>query len=356
MIIESRFMFKVLFSAAALMHVSFLIMFYNAGTTPMVAFNICSVLLYIGGVVMAFAIPSFEKHNLSATIIVYIEVSTHAVLATLLLGFEPCYLLYAISILPMCAFTLFSVNKKTYFRCMIIMSLLSTALIFATLVIDNRVNIMTGYELTERQIYIMRVVNIICNLILVFGFSFLFVNQMNHLLQKLSDSNEQLNYTATHDALTGLLNRHSLRKYLSALHSAPGEFCVCMGDIDNFKRTNDTFGHDCGDQVLKKVAEVIKTNMGKADMVCRWGGEEILMIMNGSRDECLSRTEKIRREIAELNHQHEGQTVPTTMTFGFARDAENPSPDDIYIEALISLADKRLYTGKNSGKNVIISE
>lgn len=356
MIIGNRFMFKVMFSAAALMHICFLVMFYNAGITLMVVFNICSVLMYLGGVVLAFAVPSFEKHILAMTLLIYAEVSAHAIIATLLLGFEPCFLLYATTILPMCAFTLFSVKKETYVRCMIFMPIISTVLIVATLVIDDKVNLMTGYGLTVQQVNIMRVINIIFNLILVFGFSFLFVNQMNHLLTKLSDSNEQLNYIATHDALTGLHNRHSLWKYLSALHGNDSEFCVCIGDIDNFKRTNDTYGHDCGDHVLKKVAGVIINNIGGEDMACRWGGEEILIIMNGSRSECLARAEKMRSQIAGLNHQHEGQTVPTTMTFGFAESSENPEPDDVNIEALISLADKRLYDGKHNGKNVIISK
>lgn len=356
MLIENRLMFKGLFSAAACMHICFLVMFINAGTEPLVIFNIISVAIYVGGVVLTFTSPAIERHTLALTTIVYAEVNAHAIVATLLLGFEPCFLLYATSILPMCAFTLFSVKKETYTRCMIIMPIVSTVLIIAALVIDNRVNIMTGCELSDRQVNVMRVINIIFNLLLVFGFSFLFVNHTNHLLKKLSDSNEKLNYIATHDALTGLHNRHSLWNYLSALHGSAGDFCVCMGDIDNFKRTNDTYGHDCGDQVLKEVAGIVRSNIGESDMACRWGGEEILIIMNGSRDECLNRIEKMRSRICGLNLRYDGKEVPTTMTFGFAQGSENPDPDDVNIEELISIADKRLYVGKNSGKNVIISE
>ena len=182
MVIENRFMFKVMFSSAALMHICFLIMFYNVGTLPLVLFNIFSVLIYLAGVIVAFTVPTFEKHVLSMTVIVYGEVTTHAIIATLLLGFEPCFLLYAISILPMCAFTLFIVPKKNFTRCMIIMPLVSTCLIIATLVIDSRMNIITRYELSVQQVNIMRAINIIFNLVLVFGFSFLFINMINNLL------------------------------------------------------------------------------------------------------------------------------------------------------------------------------
>lgn len=356
MIIKNRLMFKVMFSAAALMHVFFLVMFFDAGAIPMVIFNICSVAIYITGVVLAAVIPTFDKHTLSMSLIVYAEVTAHAVIATIRLGFEPCFLLYAISILPMCAFTLFPVKKKTYMRCMMTMPFISTAIIIATLIFTENVGSLSGVVLSENQINVMRLINIIFNLVLVFGFSFLFVNQMNNLLKELNDTNDHLNYIAAHDALTGLYNRHSLREHLTVLHDSADEYCVCMGDIDDFKKTNDTYGHDCGDIVLKTISRLISDSIGEEDLACRWGGEEILIIMNGSRSECCERVEKMRQQIAGLNIEHEGQKIPATMTFGFADSSENPDPADIHIEELISLADKRLYRGKRSGKNVVISQ
>ena len=354
--IESRLMFKVMFSAAALMHICFMVMFFSAGVLPLAVFNICSVLLYAGGAALAFTLKTLDNHVLALTLLVYAEVTAHAIIATLLIGFDSCFLLYAISILPMCAFTLYPIKREHYTRCMIIMPIFSTLIILATLVIDNRVNRISGYELTTQETNIMRAINFIFNLILVFGFSFLYVNQMNHLLKKLSDSNEQLNYIALHDALTGLFNRRSLWEFLSVLNASGAGYCVVMGDIDNFKRTNDTFGHDCGDQVLKQIADVIRNNIGSADMACRWGGEEMLIIMIGSRGECLERVSEIRQKIAGLGYVYDGQSVPTTMTFGFADSSESASADEIDSEALISLADKRLYTGKKGGKNVVVSQ
>ena len=348
-------MFKVLFSSAAVMHVFFLVMFLNAEALPLVILNIFSVGIYITGLVAAFVLRSFDKHILGMTLIVYAEVTAHAITATLLVGFEPCFLIYAISILPMCAFTLFPVNKKTFMRSMLAMSFISSALIIATLIINDKIGTL-GYVLRTEQINVMRLINIIFNLLLVFGFSFLFVNHMNNLLKELSDTNDNLNYIATHDALTGLYNRHSLWKFLSEIHGSAADFCVCMGDIDNFKKTNDSFGHDCGDQVLKRIAGVISDNTGEADFACRWGGEEILIVMKGSRSECHERVAKMRRAICGLDIIYDGQSVPTTMTFGFADSSENPDPEDAHIEELISLADKRLYRGKKSGKNIVISQ
>lgn len=349
-------MFKVTFSAAALMHVCFLIMFFNAGIASLAVFNIFSVLLYLAGIIVAFIVPTVEEHVLGLMLMVYGEVTAHAVIATMLLGFDPCFLLYALSILPMCAFTLFSVPKKAFTNCMIVMPAVSTCLIIATLIIDDSNLITTRYVLNISQVNMMRVINIIFNLVLVFGFSFLFINMINNLINQLNSSNERLNYTATHDALTGLYNRHYLWTFLAELHKSNDEFCVCMGDIDNFKRTNDTFGHECGDMVLKNVTGVIRDCLGECDLACRWGGEEILVILFGSHGECLKRVEKMRRRISEMELSHDSEKVPATMTFGFADCIENTDPDDVNLENLISLADKRLYQGKRGGKNIVVSE
>lgn len=356
MVIQSRLMFKVLYSVAAATHFIFLLMFYNTGTVPMFVFNICSTLLYIAGVIMTFKSRHIDRHILGMTIVVYGEVTAHAITATILLGFEPAFLLYGIVILPMCAFTLFSADKKVFSRTTIIMCIISAALTIGTLLIINNNDGISSYPLTFEEIKMMRMFNVIAAIGMVFGFSFLFVNHINSLLKQLGDTNDQLNFLATHDPLTGLANRHSLWKFISVLRESGSDFCICMGDIDNFKRTNDTFGHDCGDQVLKSVADVIKNSIKKTDMACRWGGEEILVIMISGRDEAFERVSRMRRQISELDIWHEGQAVPTTMTFGFADSSENLNENDVNLESLISLVDKRLYDGKKSGKNKVVAK
>lgn len=107
----------------------------------------------------------------------------------------------------------------------------------------------------------MRTINIAFNIALLFGFSTLFILEIHNLINKLNETNDRLNYIATHDALTGLYNRHSLTGALSALKTSERPFCIVMGDLDDFKKVNDTYGHECGDVVLKSVSEVILRNM-----------------------------------------------------------------------------------------------
>ena len=145
-----------------------------------------------------------------------------------------------------------------------------------------------------------------------------------------------------------------------------------MGDLDDFKKINDTYGHDCGDIVLKSVASIIIENTKDNEMACRWGGEEMLIVMRGSREECFARISVVKSEISSLAITSDSKPVKVTMTFGFADSEEKnaaiessgaaeegsspiKTPHHIGIDSLISMVDKRLYIGKRRGKNVIIS-
>ncbi len=95
---------------------------------------------------------------------------------------------------------------------------------------------------------------------------------------------EELEKHANYDTLTHLLNRRSLGSHLQAAHALADAgkttFCLLLLDIDDFKQVNDTYGYDCGDEVLKQIARVISTSVKKDDLVFRWGGEEILVLLN----------------------------------------------------------------------------
>ena len=171
----------------------------------------------------------------------------------------------------------------------------------------------------------------------------------------VADLFEAIKKQAVTDGLTGLYNRHCLHSTLRDVAESTEPFCVVMGDIDDFKKINDTFGHDCGDVVLRSVAEIIMRNIGEKDIACRWGGEEMLMILHGTYDECYPKISKIKSEINALCLDHENRAVKVSMTFGFATSAENADIRSEGIDAMLSMVDKRLYKGKASGKNIIVA-
>ena len=192
--------------------------------------------------------------------------------------------------------------------------------------------------------------------LIIFIFSVLFVIEINLLIRKLNEAYDKLSYTAMHDSLTGLYNRHSLRDFFESLTESGNEYCVALGDIDNFKKVNDTYGHDCGDEVLVTVSDIIKESIAEQDLACRWGGEEILIIMRGTRNDCLDRMNSIRSRINASVVKSGNSSVKVTMTFGFADCHEVENSEKNRMDSIVILVDGRLYKGKNSGKNVIVSE
>lgn len=356
--IKKSFKYQVASFSGAFMHLTFLIIFTVIKLYTMVVFNVFSVVLYT--VLGLFCEKAhFENHAFRWITAMYSEVSVHSILCTFFLGGNTCFFLYSVMSIPVVIYYLFlTCSNKVFKRGTIVFSLITLSMLTAALLFQHYnepLYVTFVRPLTGDEVDFMRAVNIIFNMLLLFGFSILFVLEIHSLIKQLNETNEQLHFTATHDALTGLYNRHCLHSTLRDVAESTEPFCVVMGDIDDFKKINDTFGHDCGDVVLRSVAEIIMRNIGENDIACRWGGEEMLMILHGTYDECYPKISKIKSEINALCLDHENRAVKVSMTFGFATSAENADIRSEGIDAMLSMVDKRLYKGKASGKNIIVA-
>ena len=166
---------------------------------------------------------------------------------------------------------------------------------------------------------------------------------------------EELEKYANFDTLTHLLNRRSMHNYLQEAylqaHTGKAPFCLLMADIDDFKRVNDLYGHDCGDEILKYVTQTISTGVKKTDNVFRWGGEEICILLKADEETAVEAAERIRRDIARdfVNYRNTA-LVAVTITMGIS-----PYRDGMTIQSMMDEADARLYWGKNHGKNQVVS-
>lgn len=167
----------------------------------------------------------------------------------------------------------------------------------------------------------------------------------------LREKNMQLDYLANYDMLTKLCNRRRFAAKLKQYGLSGKPYCVILGDIDNFKSVNDSYGHECGDVVLSATAGILLKNLPDQAVPCRWGGEEFLILLYGDKTNAAAVMDQIRRLIEENTITYQGKTLRITMTFGIAADDERENPDK-----LITLADERMYRGKKSGKNRIICE
>ena len=175
-------------------------------------------------------------------------------------------------------------------------------------------------------------------------------------IREINESQEKvLTELATVDELTGLYNRRYLNSYLRRYYKAnagndSAHHCVVLGDIDHFKRINDNFGHDVGDTVLQVISARLKSSFRKVDIVCRWGGEEFLIVLHEADAQKAYRiVDRIRQEIAGSIDVDESNTLTVTMSFGIASTMECEGS-----EQLIKLADENLYQAKNNGRNCVV--
>lgn len=209
-------------------------------------------------------------------------------------------------------------------------------------------NHVMGHEMCA----IYQTANTIFVFICITGILLLFTKDSQEMEHKLVQYNEKLHKLASLDPLTGLLNRRSMREFLEKRIKAYndgsiGNLSIAIGDIDFFKKINDTYGHECGDLVLKELSALFKEHLGSKGTISRWGGEEFLFAfhhMNG--DEALMALNELNRKLKKLEIPYKGENVKVTMTFGLSEfDFEHG------IDYSVNDVDKKLYRGKETGRD-----
>jgi diguanylate cyclase (GGDEF)-like protein len=157
------------------------------------------------------------------------------------------------------------------------------------------------------------------------------------------------------DPLTELYNRRfmdeALQREMARAERHGKPVAVVLADLDHFKRVNDNFGHDAGDALLRAVAQLVRDNIRKCDIACRFGGEEMVLIL----PECDAavaalRANALRERIEQLNLPFKGGTIHATASFGVAASAGIPAQSG---EQLLAAADEALYAAKRAGRNQV---
>lgn len=172
------------------------------------------------------------------------------------------------------------------------------------------------------------------------------------VIKKINFMYSRTRYLSLTDALTGLYNRRHFdntveREFMRSKRYG-GDLSLAIIDIDFFKKVNDTYGHLCGDYVLKEVAYLIMDNFRKTDFVFRYGGEEFVVILTETNIKSSQiPLERLRKKIEEYPFVFNGQPLNVTISTGVS---SNNAED---METFLDNADKALYRAKQAGRNRI---
>lgn len=302
--------------------------------TPMVKFNIFSITFY------AFTLFMIHKSYLRYFVVgTYLEVLLHMTLAVIYTGWDNGFQVTLIGMNILAFFAEYvgrSLSRK-YVPAMPLCILGMIAYI-TSFILTNKYGAV--YPLPETTSTLLEiawgVIVFIIGIVCLQGFTLLSF----HSARLLSNA-------AIYDKLTSLPNRYYIAKnekdYLSTNR------WIAIADIDDFKKINDTYGHNFGDYVLKTLASLMNSNIQGTE-ACRWGGEEFLIIGKGKDiDKAYKLLDKFRNEVASQEFKDNDISTKLTITIGLTQYKEGMTLDE-----WVNTADKKLYAGKYSGKNKVI--
>ena len=180
------------------------------------------------------------------------------------------------------------------------------------------------------------------------------VMKLELLSEQEVELRQSLYHRANFDLLTGCYNRHYFeeiaKQELSISKQEHTPLKLVMIDIDHFKKINDTYGHLAGDCILREVAGLIQNSIRTYDLLCRYGGEEFMLLLRGavSLGDTEKLCERIRTHIQDRNFECRGITINLTISIGVCfQDVTS----ELTLEDIIAKADKALYDSKSSGRN-----
>ena len=341
-IVESTEVYKI-YSHAVLLclaaHVIFTLSFGFLQMYPMMFYNVFSVLFYL----FMRVTLSARRYRLTVSM-VHLEVAFFVTLTTVYVGWEPGYVFYLIAL---CSLVYFCPYKNIYVPYLFS---LGEMLLFIGLRLysDAHESVVTMPVNASKYIYLYNAAA--CFGVILYA---AYISNLSAVFSKrdLMETNRKLQSRVNHDELTRLYTRNYLKEKFAEAEEASFLTALVMADIDDFKHVNDTYGHPCGDYVLAAFSTIMKTICSSKADIARWGGEEFVLLFKAcGKEEALQCVQNLRKAVSSYEFRYGGFEFHVTATFGvsFAEEAND-------LDALVNLADERMYYGKKNGKNTVIS-
>lgn len=334
-----NFVFNYIANFGFVAHGLLIFIFLFLGIKEMALYNVLSSISWF------FVYRVHKKEVRIAYIIGYIEILLHATLAVYYVGWNTGYHYFIFG-------TVTGLFYMPYFKSFtkIIIAAGST---FMYLLLFNLFKDMTPiYILSDKTITYIYYLNIVITFA-IFSFTAYFYNLAAKKAEsKLQELNNTLQLMATTDHLTGIANRRSMISSIEKVaekYKKDGQrFSLIIADIDDFKKINDQYGHNCGDNILQSIAEILKKSLRKNDTIARWGGEEFLILLPQTNyEEAAVVAKKLKRSLKESYFDCLDDGESLTMTFGISEYKDS-------LDKCISEADTALYRGKRNGKDCVV--
>ncbi len=331
-----------------LAHLFYLFFFLHNDITEMFVFNIVSVSVYA---LLGRLICKEPDHVTFYACIAIAEVALHAGAATLFMGWETGFSMFIVCCGP---FPFFLKFKSWHLPAVLEILFISEFIFLRTY--TGRPNGVIYTQISDKTITLIFVFNTLMSFLMIVTFSSInkFMKQLEE--QKMKDKNEELSMLIKIDPLSQLFNRRAMVDFLKRLDENAknrGEiYVIGMGDLDNFKHINDTYGHASGDKVITVVSRIMTECVPSEGYVCRWGGEELLFaVPAASMEQGRQIAEKIRNRLKKyVFTSDEGAEFSVTITMGVTECS-----GAISYERGVSIADQYLYYGKSQGRNRVIT-
>lgn len=330
-----------------LVHVTLLVIFSVAGVNPLVRFNVASVIIYVIGLISC----KFGR-VMPVYISIIVEVTVYTIFSTYYIGLKCGTYCFLFSIVPIIIYFGCFLFKGARRWSIVLMLAINFAVFVVLYVIFTKREPI--YELTPDTRLLLVIFSSFVMIFSTIFYNTIYIYANEREIVNLEEKNKQLSVDAHEDVLTTLLNRRGFLPLIEPMIKVTSseEFCVAFIDIDDFKVINDSYGHEAGDEVLRHITTLMRKEMHDCD-ICRWGGEEIVILMKGyDMETAKERLEALRKSIETIPTAFFNKQIFVTITIGLEKYSKKyKTPEEI-----IKAADKRMYYGKQHGKNMLISE
>lgn len=312
-------------------------LFWKIEIFPLAVLNVISALLYVAFLTL------FKKNETLQISFAYFEIIAFSALSELISGGLFGYLNFVIGMVAV-IFFLLPANDKRKFVYQSVGALL--AIVISQ---ESAFNFSINPELMVKVLEYKSFVNSLNVIITLFTLFYV----SNLYLVEQRTTREKLDYTSNHDMLTGLYNRRFFEGIMKrSKDEMEHPYSVAMLDVDNFKKINDTYGHEFGDKVLTIVSQCIESCLPQDAVAVRWGGEEfVLYLPQKDNENALKILNDLRTKLIEFPIRYHETEISITATIGLCT-GNNIADYESYLRE----ADEKLYWGKTHGKNQIVNK